>query len=59
MLSETAKDARREGVETFTCVTLEENRRILSLVRCVFSDVHISYAAGALLIRAPLSRSGA
>jgi hypothetical protein len=59
LLSETSREARRGGVETLTCVTLGENRRILSLVRRVFPDVRVSYAAGALLIWVLLYESDA
>ena len=58
LLSETSREARRDGVETLTCVTLGRTEG-LSLVRRVFPDVGVSYTAGALLIRVLLYESGA
>jgi GNAT superfamily N-acetyltransferase len=58
LLSVTAGEARRAGVETFTCSTLWENRRVLDLARRAFSGVRASHAGGALSIRLPLRPNG-
>lgn len=55
LLQEIAREARRSGVETLTCVTLGDNYRLLRLLRRVFPGAHTSYAGGACSIRVPLS----
>jgi GNAT superfamily N-acetyltransferase len=54
LLSVTAGEAQRAGVETLTCFTLWENRRVLDLARRAFRGIRASHAGGALSIRIPL-----
>ena len=54
LLQQIAREARRSGVETLTCVTLGDNYRLLRLLRRVFPGAHTSYAGGACSIRVPL-----
>ncbi len=54
LLSEIAGEARRAGVEAFTCTMLGVNYRLQAIVRRSFPGSRMSYASGACSIRAPL-----
>ena len=54
LLSVASAEARRAGVETLTCLTLWENRRVLDLARRVFGGIRVRYAGGTLSVRVPL-----
>lgn len=55
LLSEIAEEARRDGVETLTGVTLANNRRILDLTCRVLPGRLCSFRGGTCVIRAPLA----
>lgn len=54
LLGGLAMEGRRRGIETFTCVTLAENRRAFLLVAAVFAEVGYALEGGSYVIRAPL-----
>ena len=54
LLSELAGEARRDGVETLTGISLAENRRLLSLARRVLPGFVCLCSTGSCVIRALL-----
>lgn len=58
LLRELAERARRRGVEGFTGVALAENRRVLALIRSLFSDAGYAVEDGSYNIHMPLRPPG-
>ncbi len=54
LLADLAREARRRGIETFTGLTLGENRRVLDLTNAVFAEVGYTIRDGLYDIRMPL-----
>ena len=54
LLQEIAEEARRRGVEVFTCTALGENRRVHGLANAVFAEIAHEVKDGMRSVRAPL-----
>jgi GNAT superfamily N-acetyltransferase len=56
LLAEISAEAKRGSVETLTCATLADNRRLLDLARRAFPGARLGFSGGACSMRLPLGR---